>query len=95
MPEIDVTPPGICDPMAPAPLPVLPDGFSIDGALPSPGTVFDIRLCCKIFQLPVGLAPPISLGIAVPIPFVLALNTAIRTINTYVRALPMRCPKER
>lgn len=92
MPAIDLTPPGICDPMPLPPLPPLPTGISFSVGLPGPD--LSVRLCCKIFQLPNGLSPPISLGLGVVLPLAVTINAMTSQINKYLRALPMRCPRE-
>lgn len=94
MPAIDLTPPGICDPMTLPAIPPLPTGISLSVPLPGIATVFSARLCCKIFQLPVSLTPPISLGLGVVLPFAVVINTLTAQLNAYMRALPLRCPRE-
>jgi hypothetical protein len=95
MPAIDLTPPLICDKITPPVFPTLPSGVSFDAALPNPSFPFSARLCCKVLQFDVGsLIPPISLGISVPIPYVIALNTLIGQMNAYMAAIPMICPRE-
>lgn len=94
MPAIDVTPPLICDPMVLPPIPTLPSGYSIGTAIPPIiGPPFSVRLCCKVVQF-TPKTPPIALGIGVNVALLQALNTAIGVVNTYVRALAVRCPKE-
>lgn len=93
MPAIDISPPFICSPMTVPPIPVLPSGFSLAAAIPGIGHVFDVKLCCKIFQLPIGL-PPIPLGISVSLPLIAALNSCIGIVNAYLDAIPLLCPRE-
>lgn len=93
MPTIDLTPLPICDVMNVPALPVLPAGISLGIGLPGIGEVFSVRLCCKIFQLPVGL-PPVDLGISVQSTLILAIDELITTINSYRSLLPMTCPRE-
>lgn len=93
MPSVDLTPPRICDTMTLPPIPAVPNGVSFDIPLPGIGTVFSARLCCKVFQLPVGL-PPIDLGITISLPLIVALDSLIDVINAYRSLLPMSCPRE-
>lgn len=93
MSTIDVTPPLICDEMDIPALPTLPEGISLDAALPGIGTEFSARLCCKIFQVPIAL-PPIDLGISIQLPLVVALNGLIKQLNAYRAQIPMICPRE-
>lgn len=93
MPIIDISPAPICSQMTLPPFPTLPTGFSIGAAIPGIGHVFDAKLCCKIFQLPVGL-PPISIGVSVSLPFIAALNSMVGVVNAYLDRVPLLCPKE-
>lgn len=94
MPAIDLTPPAICDPMDLPVIPPVPTGINFDVALPGTGVDFSARLCCKVFQLPVGLTPPISLGLGAVLPLAILLNTLTGRINGFLRTLPMLCPRE-
>lgn len=94
MPSIDLSPPLICKKLEIPNLPTLPTGISLGIDFPGVGFNFDLTLCCKIFQLPIGLLPPIDLGISIQLPIIIALNELIVTINAYLDAIPMFCPKE-
>lgn len=94
MADIDITPPLICKSMAIPPIPVLPSGITLEAVIPGIGHVFDIKLCCKIFQIPLVL-PPIPLGIALTVPVLVQINTLINSVNTYLRSIPSLCPRER
>lgn len=94
MPSINLSPPFICSKLELPDLPTLPAGISLGIDFPGIGFDFDLTLCCKIFQFPVGLLPPIDLGISIQLPIVVALNNLIVTINAYLDAIPMFCPKE-
>lgn len=92
---IDVTAPLICDVMVAPSIPTIPGGgVSFDIELPGIGETFSARLCCKVFQLPLTITPPISLGVGIAIPLVTVLNELIAKINNYKFALGIRCPRE-
>ena len=78
-----------CIPVPPFPTPPLP-GFAITAPPlpPFPG----VDLCCKLdpFAIPV---PPISFGVAVPASVLATINAAEEQIETYLSALPLKCPK--
>lgn len=75
------------------PIPTLPAGLTFAFPLPGIATVFDIKLCCKVFQFPVGaVLPPI--GITLSSPIITSLNVLIKQINGYFDLLPVLCPRE-
>jgi hypothetical protein len=93
MPTVDITPPlPICTKLVLPPFPALGLGLSLD--IPLPGVVIDIKLCCKVFQLPLQL-PPIQLGIGIDLSAVSdLLNDRITEINKYLDRIPVICPRE-
>lgn len=93
MPAVDITPPlPICTAMTLPPFPTLGLGLSLD--IPLPGIVIDVKLCCKVFQLPLQL-PPIQLGVFIDLSIVSdTLNQAIAEINRYLDLIPVICPRE-
>lgn len=94
MADIDITPPNICDSMEVPPLPILPDGLSLSFPIPGIGHIFSARLCCKIIQLPFDLTPPIPFTIPLHSTTIVAINLVLGKINTYLRKLPLKCPRE-
>lgn len=97
MPAVDITPPlPICNTMALPPFPTLGFGLSLDIPIPGIGEVFDVKLCCKVFQLPLIL-PPFLLDLSVVVDLSVvsdAFNNVIAEINRYLDLLPVICPKE-
>ena len=73
-------------------LPTLPAGFTIPIPTLLPITL-DLTFCCKVASFTIPL--PITLPAATIQPaFILAINAALDTIEAYVDALPLKCPRE-
>jgi hypothetical protein len=81
-----------CVPIPSVSLPELPTGISIAPALPA--HTFDTELCCKLLpwadNLPAAQLPP---GIINPAVMV-AINTIIQQVQSYIDRIPLRCPRE-
>jgi len=82
-----------CLPLPPIPFPVLPAGFSITPPDPYPKP-YPPGICCQVIGFPVP-SPPLPLPPFVVNPaFIAALTAAMKTVQAYVDAIPLKCPKE-
>jgi len=82
-----------CIPIPDVPLPTLPGGLTIAPSIPSQS--FDPALCCKLLNMP-AVTPPVGIVGTLLNPAVnAAIATAIKSVQTYLDALPHDCPKER
>lgn len=68
-----------------------PPAFAISP--PAPPDFPGVNLCCKLLAFGVPV-PPVSLGVAVPPAALAAINTALETVEAYLDALPLECPRE-
>lgn len=72
-------------------LPTLPGGLSLGVTLP--GASFDVRLCCKILPFP-AVVPPIPFSLPISPAFIATINSTIKSVQDYLDALAIPCPKE-
>ncbi len=81
-----------CLPLPIPQLPTLPSGFSVE-APGLPEFSGDIALCCKLvhynFEFPITLGP-----LVINSTLLIAINAAIDTVQAYLDALPLDCPRD-
>lgn len=75
-------------------LPTLPPPLTLDLAVPPVVVAGDLTFCCKLATYSLR-TPPIPIGSTILNPAVIAaLNGYITSLNTYLKALPLKCPNE-
>lgn len=80
-----------CTPGVTLPVPTLPGGISITPTIPDPD--FDLTLCCKLLQFSPGAALP-PFGIPLNPALFAAITSTLQSIQDYLDAIPLKCPRE-
>lgn len=75
-------------------LPTLPAPLTLNLATPPVVVAADLTFCCKLASFSERI-PPIPISSTILSPAVITtLNGYITSLNTYLKALPLKCPIE-
>ncbi len=75
-------------------LPTLPAPLTLSLNTPQLPTIGDLEFCCKLFTISIK-TPPLPIPSTVLNPGVIAaMNGYITALNTYLKAIPLKCPNE-